>query len=137
MFNKITIRTVNPAGWPIDFELKPGESPGPALKWLESHGYQPAAAAGETAAVAGPSAGGGKFAAEKMVATVDEGKVYWKVKGANFQKFGVTIWPEVLEDAGFEVDALNPLKPIDLTGWTAVYSVKENGQPKKILKLIK
>jgi len=139
MFEKVTIRTINSDGWPIDFELKAGESPKPAIDWLASHGYQPAPGASVTvSAPAAPSeldTAVHTFAAETMTATVDDGKVYWKVKGGQFQKFGVSIWPEALEAAGFDPEALNPMKPVDLTGWTAHYSTKENGQPKKVIKL--
>lgn len=134
MFERVTIRTVNGDGWPIDFELKSGQSPKPALEWLAGHGYTPASSTPAVLDVQNGQAVG-SFAAEQLTATVDDGKVYWKVKGANFQKFGVTVWPEVLEDAGINIDELNPLKPMDLTGWTAVYSIKENGQPKKVIKL--
>lgn len=75
------------------------------------------------------------FKAETMTATVDSGKVYWKVKGGSFQKHGVTIWPEVLEEAGIKPDDLNPLKPVDLSRFVAVCSAKENGQPKKVIRL--
>lgn len=101
---------------------------------VTEHGYSPAnGGSHETAADATDTTG--QFAAETMTATVDDGKVYWKVKGGVYRKFGIIVWPEVLEDAGFVVDELNPLKQIDLVGWTAVFSVKENGQPHKVIKL--
>lgn len=75
------------------------------------------------------------FNADTMTATVDDGKVYWKVKGEQYQKYGVTIWPEVLADAGYDVDALNPLKAVDLSGFVAICTVKENGKPKKVIRL--
>lgn len=139
MFERVIIRTINSDGWPIDFELKEGQSPKPAIDWLASHGYQPAPGAAVTVtAPAAPSeldTAVHTFAAEQMTATVDDGKVYWKVKGGQFQKFGVSIWPEALEAAGFDPEAMNPMKPIDLTGWTAHYLTKENGQPRKIVRL--
>lgn len=139
MFERVIIRTINSDGWPIDFELKEGQSPKPAIDWLASHGYQPApgAAVTVTAPAAPPELDTAvhTFAAETMTATVDDGKVYWKVKGGQFQKFGVSIWPEALEAAGFAPDEMNPLKPVDLTGWTAHYITKENGSPKKIIRL--
>ena len=42
-FEKITIKTLDPNGWPIDFELTP--EPGAtsaAIRFLEKHGYTPA-----------------------------------------------------------------------------------------------
>lgn len=141
MFERVIIRTINSDGWPIDFELKTGESPKPAIDWLANHGYQPAPGPAITVSnapvISSPDAETAvhTFAAETMTATVDDGKVYWKVKGGQFQKFGVSIWPEALEAAGFVFDEMNPMKPVDLTGWTAYYSTKENGQPKKVIKL--
>lgn len=136
MFEKVIIRTLNKDGWPIDFQLQSGTQPGPALEWLATHGYTPASSTPPgDCRMAEQSQAAGQFAAESLTATVDDGKAYWKVKGGSYQKFGVIVWPEVLEAAGFDVDNLNPLKPVDLTGWTAVYSVKENGQPQKVIKL--
>jgi hypothetical protein len=77
------------------------------------------------------------FKAEKLIATVDKGKVYWKVTGANYQQFGVSVWPEVLEEAGFEPEEMNPLKALDLRGFTAICTVKDNGKPKKVTQLVK
>lgn len=79
--------------------------------------------------------GYGAFPATSLNASVAEGKVYWKIKGGDFQKFGVTVWPEVLVAAGIGPDELDPLQPLDLVGWTATYSTKENGQPKKIIRI--
>ena len=42
-FTNVTIRTISPDGWPVDFELEP--KPGAtaeAILFLEDHGYQPA-----------------------------------------------------------------------------------------------
>ena len=136
MFERVVVRTINSDGWPIDFELKEGQSPKPAIDWLASHGYQPApGAAANVTAPAELDTAVHTFTAEIMTATVDDGRVYWKVKGGQFQKFGVSIWPEALTAAGFDPEAMNPMKPVDLTGWTAHYLTKENGQPKKIIKL--
>ena len=75
------------------------------------------------------------FKAETLTATVDDGKVYWKIRGASFQKFGVIIWPEVLTDAGINPEDLNPLKTHDMSAYVAVCTVKESGQPKKVIRL--
>jgi hypothetical protein len=81
------------------------------------------------------------FEAEKLAATVNGGKVYWKVSGGRFSKFGVTIWPEVLNAAcatGMIAcdDELNPMHEYDLTGLTACY-VENDGKPQKVTRLIK
>lgn len=77
-----------------------------------------------------------RFTADKMTATVNDGKAYWKVRGGMFQKYGVTIWPEVLEAAGFDAAAMDPLTVYDLAGWTAVYILNEDGNAQKVTQLI-
>lgn len=137
MFSKITIQAISPDGWPVLFELEEGKKTSDATAYLEKYGFRPANA---PAAVVEAAGNGGSqtsdsFAAETLTATVDDGKAYWKIRGGAFQKFGVTIYPEVLEAAGFHVDDLNPLKPVNLAGWTAVFTVKENGKPQKVIRL--
>ena len=75
------------------------------------------------------------FMAESLVATVHEGKAYFKCRGGRFSKFGVTIWPEVLEAAGLK--NLDPMKIYDMHGYTAEYVVKEDGKSDKIIRLTK
>jgi len=76
------------------------------------------------------------FEATQLVPNVNDGTVYWKVKGGRFQKWGVTIWPEVLEKAGFVVEELDPINGRDLEGWVAVYVLdEEKGHPKKVVEL--
>jgi hypothetical protein len=131
IFERVIIRTVSPEGWQIDFELKTGQQPKAAIDWLESKGYEPAPAAGtavDTNAIY-------TFPASQMTATIDDGKAYWKVKGGDFLKFGIFVWPEALEQSGFNLEELNPMRPYDLTGWTAHYSIKKNGSPKKVVLL--
>lgn len=76
------------------------------------------------------------FTAESLSATMDKGKTYWKVQGGMFSKFGVTVWPEVLAGAGFETEQMNPAKVYDLTGYTAVYVLNEEGKAQKVIQLI-
>lgn len=81
------------------------------------------------------------FEATKMMASVqpdpstDEVKTYWKVKGDSYRKYGVTIWPEVLEEAGFVISEMEVTRAYDLAGWTAHCEVVD-GQPKKVTKLV-
>ena len=83
------------------------------------------------------------FEAESLVGSTSEGKTYWKVRGGMFKKFGVTIWPEVLTKAGFDVEELNPATPYNLIGYTATYllnaekSTPEKEVPDKVVSLIK
>lgn len=74
------------------------------------------------------------FTAEQLVGSINDGKTYWKVQGGPFVKFGVTIWPEVLADAGFDVDQLDPTQMYSLEGYKATY-LKEGNKPKKVTLL--
>lgn len=100
-----------------------------------SQPQQPQAQAGP------PVAGGQSFAAEKLTASMNEGKTYWKVKGGRFLKFGVTIWPETLQaaqQAGLILSGdgeLNPALAYDLSGWVAHYSLTDEGKPQKVTML--
>lgn len=139
---KAIIKTIDPDGVAVDFETK--EMALEALlnlvpqikKALVEAGYElvdtyPAQTVNVTpAASAAPT-----FAVDAITATVDNGKAYWRVKGGEFQKWGVIVYPEVLEAAGLA--DLNPLKPFSEPGWVAHYSLKENGKPKKVIRLEK
>lgn len=85
---------------------------------------------------AGATANGSEsFPCKILAATVESGKAYWKIKGGRFEKFGVTVYPEVLTAAGFAT--LDPLRQYDLTGYTATYALKEDGKPAKVTALAK
>lgn len=73
------------------------------------------------------------FDATELVATVNNGKAYWKVKGGPWTQFGITAWPEVLESAG--LTNLNPMETYSLTGWTAYYTVDGQNR-KKVTRLV-
>lgn len=75
------------------------------------------------------------FDAELLVGSTSGDKVYWKVQGGQFSKFGVTIWPEVLEAAG--IGDLDPAQTYDLKGYTAYYVLKDTGKPDKVVNLAK
>jgi hypothetical protein len=75
------------------------------------------------------------FEAEELVGRMEGGKTYWKVKGGKFSQYGVTIYPEVLEAAGFV--NLDAATVYDLSGHTAYYSVNDKGNPAKVLNLAK
>ena len=83
------------------------------------------------------------FQAVDMVGSTSQGKTYWKVRGGQFTKFGVTIWPETLKVAGFDMDALDPAEVYDLTGYKAFYilnaekSTPEKEVPEKVVALTK
>lgn len=93
----------------------------------------------QAGSVAPPQASGEglTFKAEKLVATITDGKTYWKVKGGKFAQYGVTIWPEVIAAAGWDVDALKPTESYNLTGYVASYALNEKGKPSKVTELVK
>lgn len=89
-------------------------------------------------AAASPAAGALTFSCVSLVGTFDpeRAKTFWRIKGGRFHKHGVTIWPEVLDAAGFESNLEARVYP--LTGWTAEYSLKEdNKSPDKVVRLLK
>ncbi len=75
------------------------------------------------------------FPAERLVGKLEGGKSYWKVQGGKFSKFGVNIWPEVLFAA--DLKNLDPATVYDLTGYTAYYTMKDNGKEDKVVNLSK
>lgn len=61
----------------------------------------------------------------------------WVVQGGKFKKFGITCWPEVLEEAGL-LEKLNPQKNNPASpGWVAYYTLKEDNKPDKVVRLSK
>ena len=101
-----------------------------------------AAASQPQAAQAGPPvAGGQSFMADKLTANTTGGSTYWKVRGGRFSKFGVTIWPEVLQ-AAQQVGLIlggqgepDPALEYPLNGWIAYYSITDEGKPQKVTLL--
>lgn len=77
------------------------------------------------------------FDASLLVGSMANGKTYWKVQGGQFSQFGVTIWPEVLVEAGFFVDDLDPAQTYNLDGYIAHYVLNDKSKPSKIVKLSK
>lgn len=59
------------------------------------------------------------------------GKTYWRVKGGRYTMHGVRIWPEVLADAGFTVEDLDPRDTYSLKGYRATVEIKD-GKPNRI-----
>lgn len=83
-------------------------------------------------------AGALTFAATVLVGSYDaeRAKTFWRVKGGKFTKHGVTVWPEVLEAAGFATDMGAQVYALD--GWHAEYVLREDGKtPDKITRLLK
>lgn len=77
------------------------------------------------------------FTAESLVVSMANGKYYHKVMGGPFKKFGVSVWPEVLEACGLDVS--DPTKLPNIAGYFAAYIEKEkDGKfvPDKIVRLM-
>ena len=75
------------------------------------------------------------FQAEELCLTIDSGKEYYKVKGGRFKKFGVTIWPEVLEECGIDPQDVDPRRGMSLKGYTARYVENDDGKAQKVTAL--
>lgn len=149
MIAKIT--ALSPTGWNITFETKHMELDAllaelPAIEArLEEAGFdtvscQPSAPVTVTvAAPAAPTAN--SFAARELTCELLDKKPYWKIIGAPpFHKFGMRVWPEVLEAAGIEVEKIDIRQGLDLTGWTAHWearSGKDDRQTKVVVGLSK
>lgn len=144
---KAMIKVQSPAGFEITFETPEIENRHVLLEVLPRFeaelieaGYEPVSVSqadmsqpGAPAPAQPVNGGQASFLVDKITATVDDGKAYWRVKGGEFQKWGVIVYPEVLEAAG--LGELNPLKPFSEPGMVAHYSLKEDGKPKKVTKL--
>jgi hypothetical protein len=78
---------------------------------LKNHGYMPA---GYTPTEEGEMS----FAAAELKPNMMDGNLYWNVTSmrGKYSKFGIRVWPEVLEAAGIDPEVV---KKKDLTGWTA------------------
>lgn len=75
------------------------------------------------------------FKAESLEKSTKGDKTYYKVKGPKFPTYGVTVWPEVLIEAGFDLDTLTGVT--SLTGYIAHYILKEGDKPDKVVGLAK
>lgn len=73
------------------------------------------------------------FTADRLSVETKDGKTYYKVIGTPFTKYGVNVWPEVLEAAGIDGTA-------NIAGWRADYVTKvtDKGQtvPAKVVRLL-
>ena len=147
---KATIKVVSPAGFQITFETPDVADREKLLTTLTGFedelmeaGYTPAvsqpAASPVTVTVAAPVAN--SFAARELVCELLDKKPYWKVMGAPpYHKFGMRVWPETLEAAGIDVEKINPLQGLDLTGYTAHWEFRpsakaSDGQTKVVVNL--
>lgn len=137
---KARISVISPAGFCVEFEtpeLKDRHELLSVLPRFEGElieaGYAPLISSQPAAASSAAPQGPAAFAVDSITASVSDGKAYWRVKGGEFQKWGVIVYEEVLKAAG--LSELNPLKPYSEPGLIAYYSLKEDGKPKKVTRL--
>lgn len=71
-----------------------------------------------------------------MVKNVQGGKEYVRAMTANNKKYGVPVYPEVLEKYLQRTVADVPTEEVDFTGWTAKVQYS-GGKPKRVLALKK
>lgn len=76
------------------------------------------------------------FMTEKLLVTNSSGKMYYKVVGKPFTKFGVTVWPEVLDTTGMQVNRLEA-REYNFPNYKAIYIKNGKGNPEKVIRLEK
>jgi len=76
------------------------------------------------------------FITELLVCNISDGKKFFKIKGGKWSRWGVTAWDEVLTAAGIPVGKLEG-KEYKLEGYRATFIRKDDGNPKKVIKLEK
>jgi hypothetical protein len=76
------------------------------------------------------------FDTSLLVVSINNGKKYFKIKGGNWSKYGVTVWDEVLATAGIPAARLEG-KEYNLTGYKATIVRKPDGKPEKVVRLEK
>ena len=137
---KARISVISPAGFCVEFEtpeLKDRHELLSVLPRFEDElleaGYAPFINSQPAPATPAAPQGPASFVVDSITASVSDGKAYWRVKGGEYQKWGVIVYEEVLKAAG--LGDLNPLKPYSEPGLIAYYSLKEDGKPKKVTKL--
>lgn len=83
-----------------------------------------------------PTASAETFSTEKLVVSISNGKKYFKIKGGQWAKYGVTVWDEVLIAAGIPVGKLEG-QEYNLPSYVATFVRKADGKPDKVTKLEK
>lgn len=83
-----------------------------------------------------PKPTGNTFMAEHLAVNIANGKKYFKVKGGQWSKYGVTVWDEVLVKAGIPTGKLEA-QEYNLKDYKATYVLKADGKPDKVILLEK
>ena len=74
------------------------------------------------------------FDATELACTMQDGKPYWKAKGGQFSRYGVSIWPEALAASGIDPDKMDPSKTYTIN-MVARYTLNDKGKPHKVTLL--
>lgn len=74
------------------------------------------------------------FMGDEIVVESKSGKLYYKIVGGPYSKYGIRVWPEVLEEFGVKVDQLKGGKSYKLARWCHV-ALKPDGKPEKVIKI--
>jgi hypothetical protein len=77
------------------------------------------------------------FDAEELKCTTTNNKQYFHITGGRWKLYGVTVWDEVLVQAGIAPNTLEGGKTYALVGYKAYYIKKADGNPKKVVRLEK
>lgn len=142
----ISFKVQSPAGFELMLTVRNG-SMSNMLKdfhkmegWLLDNGFTPAEHRRPTAPAAPqPAANAAPTVGEFTIESIDyggktgSGADLWKVRGGNFVKWGLPLYPETIAAAGLSFD---PANPPNATGWLARYQETPDGK-KKIIAIEK
>jgi hypothetical protein len=137
----VTPKAVGQQPQPAPADFKPAAAPLPATTSQPAPAVAPAA----PAIVPAPATQANllEYDAVKLMGSMYKGKPYWKVLGGQYSKFGVTVWPEVLEAAGIAMSTLDVSNEngYSLAGFKARYQMgpNEKGEmkPDKVYELVR
>lgn len=73
------------------------------------------------------------FFGDSVVSEAKDGKVYHKIVGGKYTKFGVRVWPETLKDAGIDTDELTPDEPFMLKRDVTI--IMDGEKPVKVISI--
>ena len=76
------------------------------------------------------------FVAERLSVKMEDGKYFYKVMGGQFNQWGISVWPEVLEAC--RINVTDPASPPSINGWTAEYTeIQKDGKTRrKVTRLL-
>jgi len=143
----ISFKVESPAGFELLLTVRNGSMSGMLKDWhkmeafLLDHGFTPAGnrrpAAPQPAAAPNADAADTRTAGAFPVEAIEyggkssNGGDVWKVKGGNFAKWGLPLYPEIAQLSGLHLD---PANPPQVGNWTAHYFETPDGK-KKITRI--